>query len=621
MKRVYKEDLPINTINKIRNIIAELGILPIESVWNNPYKEIYSVRLELPKNDGGFGSNGKGRSVQYALASAYAEYIERMQNGYVMGVYGFNRMFLNKLKSKYGYYYFLDEQAITRDDMLNLPKEYVLDLLNGRNMDVSKAEIDTYFLRLNSNGLKGVTSVPFFDVKNKNFVYLPHNLTLMMTASNGMAAGNTNWECIFQGLCEILERFVATQIYYKQLTPPSVPREYLNTFVEERKIIEEIEKAGYIIDVKDFSCNANIPAVGVIIKNVETNKYKLNIGVDTSFAIALSRALTEIYQGLGSNKKFDDFMLSIPMEEHDYFKIETSDALARRSFEIKKFIINGLGVFPKSLFNEIPSYYFNKNVFTQHNDYKEEVEYLSNLLIRMGYNIYIRDVSFLGFPSCYIYVPKMSLLGRKSISDESNSRTLIENVEQDVLEDLLFPIEKLKGKDNIKKVLDILAPKRCDIYSGVKMQDLLRLEFESDFYWSMIPLNFFLAIFSYLANEYGNAKLYLSSFMKETSNDEDLYYNNIKKFFELKDLGYSDDEIRKNNLVEFEILDSFSDIITIFADVVWPNCPNCDACKLKEYCLTARKYNLVDRIMVKMQENYANSNFGSMYRDLLKINI
>lgn len=618
MGRVYKEEHPINTVLKIRTILAGLQMMPIEKSWYHPYKEIYSVRLVTSMEDGAFGSNGKGRNVNYTLASAYAEYIERLQNGYLTGVYGFSRLFLELLKKKHGYYYFPDEYLMTQDYFIKLPQKYLLDLFNGKDLNEVKEELESYFVRLKENGLNGVTSVPFYDVKNGEIIYLPYNLTITMTASNGMAAGNTNYECIFQGLCEILERYVTSTIYYNQLTPPSIPK-YFFSQVEEFKIIEEIEQAGYIVDVKDFSCGEKIPAVGVIIINKRTNKYKLNIGVDTSFSVALSRALTEIHQGLGSCKTFEDFLLPIPTEEHDYFKNNTPQDLFRRSFEIKKFIINGQGIFPKSLFNKESSYKFDESIFIEKDCYEEEVSYLCNLLIKRGYDIYVRDVSFLGFPSCYIYIPQLSLLGRKSISDVSNSRTLIETTQLDSLEDLLLPIENLEKKTVVEKVLTILSPNREDIYSGVKIQDLLKLEFDDDFYWSKIPLNFLLSILTYIVDEYTNTKMYLLSFMKETSNENDTYYNEVIGYLELLESGFTIDEIRQKEMVTSDIIASFSSIKSIFADILWPNCPNCDNCKLIDYCLTNRKYLIADRIMTKMKTNYESQNMGGMYLDLSKI--
>lgn len=71
--------------------------------------------------------------------------------------------------------------------------------------------------------MSGVIGVPFFDVRNKETIYLPYNLSLTLSGSNGMSAGNTSAEGIFQALCELIERFASTTIYYNRLTPPTIP--------------------------------------------------------------------------------------------------------------------------------------------------------------------------------------------------------------------------------------------------------------------------------------------------------------------------------------------------------------------------------------------------------------
>lgn len=52
-----------------------------------------------------------------------------------------------------------------------------------------------------------------------------------------MAAGNTISEATYQALCEIYERNSASMIYYENLTPPTVQKEYLQNFKDEYNII------------------------------------------------------------------------------------------------------------------------------------------------------------------------------------------------------------------------------------------------------------------------------------------------------------------------------------------------------------------------------------------------
>ena len=80
----YKAVSPEETINRIRVILNNVGILLKESSCEKD--GLYACRLTI-NNDGmsalDIGTNGKGRSYEYALASGYAEFMERLQNGVV----------------------------------------------------------------------------------------------------------------------------------------------------------------------------------------------------------------------------------------------------------------------------------------------------------------------------------------------------------------------------------------------------------------------------------------------------------------------------------------------------------------------------------------------------------
>ena len=600
MVRQYKEDTPIGTITKIRNILSDLSILPYEKEWYNPYSEIYSVRLECIKDNGSFGTNGKGRNIHYALASAYAEFIERIQNGYIMGVNGLNRLFLNRIKEKFDFYFYPDEKIITKEEFKRLPIEYLNDVFTDISIEERNKEIDVYFNRLKENGLSGVIGVPFFDVRNNETLYLPYNLSLTLSGSNGMSAGNTSAEGIFQALCELIERFASTTVYYNRLTPPTIPNSFLENYPKEMKIIKEIEGNGYNVIVKDFSADKGLPAIGVIVLDKENEKYRLNVGAETSFQVALSRALTEIYQGLGDRDTFNKHLLDVPKEEHSYFFDDSKDGLFLRSLEIRKFIINGGGVFPKSLFEDSASYRFSPDVFSPKESYEKEVGFLIQKFLNLNYDVYIRDVSYLGFPSFYVYIPHISLFGRKTYADDSNTRTLIENVYQDSIEDKFFPISSLlKDKKRIKELLDVISPKRLDEFQGAKMQEFLRLEFDYDCYWVEIPLNFFLTLFCFIVDEFSNAKMYLKSFLKETNNEDDSYYSFVLRYFDFLENNKPYEDIIK--YIPSEIVASFSSIKNIFSDIELPNCPQCDNCSLFNSCRTRAYFSLAMDIASAMK--------------------
>ena len=73
----HKDKNPLETITTIRNILGELGILLTEK-WLFSSVHCCSVRISDPIT--GDGTNGKGTTPAYALASGYAEFMELIQN-------------------------------------------------------------------------------------------------------------------------------------------------------------------------------------------------------------------------------------------------------------------------------------------------------------------------------------------------------------------------------------------------------------------------------------------------------------------------------------------------------------------------------------------------------------
>lgn len=599
----YKEDSPKNTINRIRNILYDIDLLPIESAWFHPQKELFSVRLESPTEFGQFGTNGKGRNEYYALASAYAEFIERIQNGFIVGANGLSRLFLKEIQRQVGFYYYPDECILSQEDFFHLPQSYISDVLGDSKQ---YSYLNAYFHRLKENGQDGVVAVPFFDVRRGETVYLPYNLTFILSGSNGMSAGNTAAESIYQALCELLERYSARTVFFDRLTPPTVPDDFISKYPKEKEIIDSIKEKGYQVIVKDFSCGISIPAIGVILLDNKYKKYRLNIGSDTSFKIALSRALTELYQGIDNDERMESLMLEIPYIEPDFFIINNANNVRRREQEIQKFIINGTGLFPSSLFQDNPSYAFNPRVFEPQESFQNDNKYIINMIQSMGFDIFIRDVSFLGFPSFYIYIPKMSVWGRKSSDDKPTLQALLREIENDKIEDIFFPSPTLLSSNyRLRRLLDLLAPSRKTLYTGVSMSKILKLEFTQNCYWSSFPVNLFISMLCFALNEYHNACIFLKEFQKESGMLNNAYYNTVYQLFEDIDNGSSLSDLK--TCFPKDLIKDFSTTENIFAYIEFPTCPICDSCPLKNDCLTKANFknylNITKRMKVLGKDN------------------
>jgi hypothetical protein len=59
----FKDEIPIYSITRIRNILHDLGLLTVEQ-WHNSLEGICSLRLNIAGT--GVGQNGKGVTPEYA---------------------------------------------------------------------------------------------------------------------------------------------------------------------------------------------------------------------------------------------------------------------------------------------------------------------------------------------------------------------------------------------------------------------------------------------------------------------------------------------------------------------------------------------------------------------------
>ena len=77
--RRYKEVEPKETVKRLKKILNEICI-NVEENWSKKSSvDTYSLRVCVKGTN--LGQNGKGMTKEFAMASGYAEFFERMQNG------------------------------------------------------------------------------------------------------------------------------------------------------------------------------------------------------------------------------------------------------------------------------------------------------------------------------------------------------------------------------------------------------------------------------------------------------------------------------------------------------------------------------------------------------------
>ena len=600
--RPYKERNATETVAFVKNILNSLALLPVESFRANPYPGLHSVCLELPADKGAFRANGKGRTREYCLASGYAEFLERIQNGLFAT---FPRTFISNFKQRYGYYYAPDERYLKAEEFQALPVELVNDIV--RYNGAGQLEfMSAYYERAKHNGAPGVVAVPFYDSQNRSVISLPLNLLLLTVGSNGMAAGNTQAEALYQALCELLERWGAAEVFYRQLTPPSVPSDYLAQFKNEIAIIQAIEASGkYRVTIKDFSAGRGIPALGILVEIPELKKYRLNVGCDTCFQVALSRCLTEIYQGVSNEAMFDEAALSIQSEEVPYFIEDDEVAMYQRYMAFSQFTVDNRGPFPLSLFASEPSYTFDPKVWVQRSSYVEEVQRLVSFFHQQGYNVYLRDVSFLGFPSVLCYVPEVSALGRKNVPPPSLNQTPI-MFELDRIESKAL---KLKSCSNVE--LEEIANILEKLGGWIAFTDVFGIKLAQTSPWTEYPVALLLSQIWYRLGYLEKSNEAFKKFMQIREGDKNPYYELAALYLERRANGLSAEEAAHDltdNPAHMDlahiVVEDLADPSDILRFVKLPNCPDCDACELQTDCVTKSRLNVMEGLLSAMMSHH-----------------
>ena len=214
-------------------------------------------------------STGKGITDAQSQASALMELIERFS----ATSYRYDLLYTyNEIKDK------------TPDFQLLFP------ILNHVDNESSIIE------ELKNVPLKWTQSYNF----TKNELQLVPDIYRKITGSNGLAAGNTLEEAILQGICEITERHVISDIELNNINTPSINIDSIKNPLA-LKLINKFKKINMDIILKDFTMDMQIPTIGAVgyYSNPDEDESHLvyvDPGTHTDPVKALFRALTELAQ-------------------------------------------------------------------------------------------------------------------------------------------------------------------------------------------------------------------------------------------------------------------------------------------------------------------------------------
>lgn len=384
---IYKDQNVTDTVNKIKNILNDTGIELEEKITEFPFEDSLmpkSINVSL------FGiafhcSNGKGTSIENTRASAYSEFIERLQNSQVSKI----QFALDSGK----FYIAADEILDNQSDEEVLKKYYdaeIVDLLKKRT------QYDFPSVK-----------VPFYKINDKKVYYLPIKLLWYIAGTNGMAAGNTPEEALVQGLSEVYERYALRKILLENISMPEIPEDVWGKYERIKGLKNFIEKCGFEVYIKDASLGKNFPVVSTLYVDKKNGDYICSFGAQPSLPVAIERTLTEFAQG------------GFPFNDSDKIEFCSDDDYVSRN-KIFLNCVTKRTIIKKSqntelynqLFEKVPDYDFSLSPWVDEYGQYTNKELLKFLLENpkevKNKDIYVRDVSYLNFPAYYIYIPTLS---------------------------------------------------------------------------------------------------------------------------------------------------------------------------------------------------------------------
>ena len=414
----YKTSLPYDTVQKIRTILFEHDVFLMEIGRKSKISNTYSNRIVV--TDEGLesldiGTNGKGMTARYALASAYGEFMERVQNmtitpqfvpeGYFYKPENCERDFpdyndfLDSCNAESSFLFSPDEKWMDVDDVLKETEDILKNMRVYQK--IPAGDLRQALTEFSYDGK--LACVPFYSVFEDRTVYLPYVLIKVNTGSNGMCAGNSPKEALIQGLAEIYERYAQQKIMMENLAAPDIDIELFRGTEVYRNLVA-MAKRHLGIQILDFSCDMGLPVVALKIIE-EDGGISIHPGADPSPITALERCLTESYQGATFQSRFKTEYMNPPEDPNDTERIKAFYENLKNSF------INGSGAYPSNIQNDEKMPGFKGFAHPTTVSDEDDFQYMLDIAKRCGKNVYVRDNSYLGIPAYYVFIPGMSDIG------------------------------------------------------------------------------------------------------------------------------------------------------------------------------------------------------------------
>ena len=377
------------SIEKFQQKLTALGFNIEEASWLNPVPNVWSVHIR-DKDCPQCFSNGKGASKKAALASALGEYFERLSTNYF-----WTDFYLGQDIANGDFVHYPNEKWFPIEDEALLPQGILDDRL-FEHFDPNQELTPELLVDLQSgNYERGIVALPYVRQSDQQTVYIPQSIISNLYVSNGMSAGNSQFEARVQGLSEVFERYVKNKIIAEAISLPLIPQDVMARYPSIQAAIDKLEQEGFPILAYDASLGGKYPVICVILLNPTNGTCFASFGAHPKFQVALERTVTELLQGR-SLKDLDVF--SPPSFNND-------DVAEHANLETH--FIDSSGLISWDLFKDTPDYPFADWNFSG-KDTHEEYDNLMAIFRAEKKDVYIMDYNHLGVYACRIIVPGMS---------------------------------------------------------------------------------------------------------------------------------------------------------------------------------------------------------------------
>ena len=419
------------SILKMQNILKDVGCEATFSQEKHPLKNCFSVNLASIEAPNHIYSNGKGIISDASIASAYGEYIERLQtNNFFIDFHLPNRK------------YYPDEVAFDFGGNYLNPELRKIYSANGELEDKDLVDF-------NSDYMDKIVALPFIKQSSKETTYIPINILSNLFVSNGLATGNTANEAKVQALSEIFERYVKIKIIKEGLALPKFPNDVIKSFPKVYEDIQALRELGYKVEVFDASLGGVFPVTAISFINPKNSTLFVSFGSHPILEVSLERTMTELMQGRNLNNL-------------DSFEIPTFDMeLVSDYFNIEAHFIDSNGKMGFSFLSSKKSFEYSAWKYTG-NGSEDEYAFLLDILKSENKEMYLREYTYLDFYSCQMIVPNFSEvypLDDMVYNNKNNGkliRDMVLNFEKYDENEILDTIDSLDNSLNMQLYIGVI---------------------------------------------------------------------------------------------------------------------------------------------------------------------